>query len=226
MPPPCCGSRRLKPSAAPSLLPRAAGAGGDAGPGVSLVLVGSLEATQFSWKFFLRYWCRCPPWRGCVWDVGACCPLWVLTLQCHRKQNSCFSVPKFFLLLDTCQKVKIQPAKHPHTASEQYFSGMIWGGEVLGKELWRGSAAQLIQQPPGCPRGSFQPDVLLPEIVLLPKIAPRRGVGTWHPPAGWGLRHRRMPGLGGAVGGEAHAVIKSSLERKGGCKPCSFIWAL
>lgn len=41
-----------------------------------------------------------------------------------------------------------------------------------------------------------------------------------------GLCSCGMPGPWGAVGGEDHAVIKSSLERKGGCKPCSFIWAL
>lgn len=33
-----------------------------------------------------------------------------------------------------------------------------------------------------------------------------------------GLCSCGMPGPWGAVGGEDHAVIKSSLERKGGCK--------
>lgn len=70
--------------------------------------------------------------------------------------------------------------------------------------------------------GGFQLDVLLPKNLSLPW----RRTGLRHPPAGWGLRPRGMPGLRGAVGGEDHAVIKSSLESKGGCQPCSFIWAL
>lgn len=70
--------------------------------------------------------------------------------------------------------------------------------------------------------GGFQLDVLLPKNLSLPW----RRAGTRHPPAGWGLRPCGMPGLRGAVGGEDRAVIKSSLERKGGCKLRSFIWAL
>ena len=57
-------------------------------------------------------------------------------------------------------------------------------------------------------------------------ITPHRGVAPGpgiHLPGG---DCGRMPGFRGAVGGEDHAVIKSSLKRKGGCKLHSFIWVL